>query len=98
MNITPRLYVSISIIGKQQPSTISSQCDYPAACNAMETLLIHKSHLSGGLFHKLIDDLKQNNVKVKLYKPLTILNPFRIFVEPGKMVNYEFDPITIILS
>ena len=40
------------------------QCDYPAACNAMETLLIHKSHLTGGLFHKMIDDLKQNNVKV----------------------------------
>ena len=64
----------------------------------METLLIHKSHLSGGLFHKLIDDLKQNNVKVKLYKPPTILNPFRIFVEPGKMGNCEFDPITIIVS
>lgn len=47
----------------------------------METLLIHKSHLSGGLFHKLIEDLKQNNVKVNLIAvvnlgEISILLPF----------------------
>lgn len=33
----------------------------------METLLVHKSHINGGLFHTVIDDLKQNNVKVGLF-------------------------------
>lgn len=60
---------------KARRIAIDAKCDYPAACNAMETLLIHKSHLSGGLFHKLIEDLKQNNVKIHIGPRLSMLLP-----------------------
>ncbi|XP_046563781.1 LOW QUALITY PROTEIN: delta-1-pyrroline-5-carboxylate synthase-like [Haliotis rubra] len=41
-----------------------AKCDYPAACNAMETLLLHKSHLYTPLFDKIFDTFKQENVKI----------------------------------
>lgn len=41
-----------------------SKCDYPAACNAMETLLIHRNLIGGKLFNEIIGMLRANNVKV----------------------------------
>ena len=41
-----------------------SKCDYPAACNAMETLLIHESHLKSGQFSLICDSLRENGVQL----------------------------------
>jgi delta-1-pyrroline-5-carboxylate synthetase len=41
---------------------VDSKCDYPAACNAMETLLIHKDLLNTDVYQSVIRKLKENEV------------------------------------
>ncbi|XP_041370135.1 delta-1-pyrroline-5-carboxylate synthase-like [Gigantopelta aegis] len=41
-----------------------SKCDYPAACNAMETLLVHKSLLNTTIFDDLLNMFHKEDVKI----------------------------------
>jgi len=43
---------------------LDSKTDYPAACNAMETLLIHEECMKNGLFDDLVKKLKSAGVKL----------------------------------
>ncbi|CAN6715696.1 unnamed protein product [Malus baccata var. baccata] len=43
---------------------LDAKVDYPAACNAMETLLVHKDLLSNGGFKQIISELKDSGVSL----------------------------------
>ncbi len=53
---------------------IDAKCQYPSACNSVETILIHKNAV-GKIFEPLTQELIKNNVTVKADKELhNILN------------------------
>ena len=43
---------------------LDSKTDYPSACNAMETLLIHEEHLHNGQFDAICAQLKAAGVAI----------------------------------
>lgn len=55
---------------------VDSKCDYPSACNAMETLLVHRSFIGSDIFEQLCSRLKGLGVKLnfghKLAKELSL--------------------------
>ena len=44
---------------------VDSKCSYSAACNAMETLLIHQKHREGPLFDQICEKLRNEGVSVQ---------------------------------
>ncbi|KAI4459203.1 glutamate semialdehyde dehydrogenase [Holotrichia oblita] len=65
-----------------------AKCDYPAACNAMETLLIHEELMDGDFFSDVCNMLKKEGVKIysgpRLSELLTFGPP------PAKTMKHEY--------
>ncbi|XP_065649444.1 delta-1-pyrroline-5-carboxylate synthase isoform X3 [Hydra vulgaris] len=70
---------------------IDSKCDYPAACNAMETLLVHENLLRTKAFDVLLDGLKNNGVTVHAGPRLCRALPFGPV--PAKSLNVEYNQL-----
>ena len=55
------------------PLVVDSKCDYPAACNAMETLLLHQDLLHTPTFHEIMSSLRSRQVAIHLGPRLSTL-------------------------
>lgn len=71
---------------------LDSKCDYPAACNAMEVLLLHASLLQkGSFFTSLISTLREHNVSprygVLMDVSIYILPSLQVTIHPGPRLH-----------
>ena len=73
-----------------------AKCDYPSACNAVETLLIHKDLVNTKLFNSLIEMLQAQNVKLNsgplLHKTIKFAPPL------AKKLNTEYSDLEITIE
>jgi len=73
-----------------------SKCDYPSACNALETLLIHKNLINTSLFNQLIDMLEKE--KVTLYSG-PLFNKLIKFAPPlAKNLKHEYSELALTIE
>lgn len=72
-----------------------AKCDYPSACNAMETLLVHKDLVNTPLFESILNLFKSENVKLyagpNLQKLVTDL-------PPAKKLNHEYSDLELTIE
>nr|AJP75147.1 pyrroline-5-carboxylate synthetase [Leptinotarsa decemlineata] len=65
-----------------------SKCDYPAACNAMETLLIHQDLMEGDFFSEICNTFKKEGVQINAGP---VLNQLLTFGPPlAKSMKHEY--------
>ncbi len=69
-------------------TVVDSKCDYPAACNAVETVLLHKSLLNSPIFNSLITSLKERGVVIHPGPALSSTLPFHSGPVPSFHVEY----------
>nr|XP_036229912.1 delta-1-pyrroline-5-carboxylate synthase isoform X4 [Bactrocera oleae] len=65
-----------------------AKCDYPAACNTMETLLIHEDLMSGNIFNDVCNMLKREGVKI--YSGPTLNQKLTFGPPVAKSLKHEY--------
>lgn len=67
---------------------VDSKCDYPSACNAMETLLVHRDVVKTNLFARLCNELKEQKVTLNIGSRLSKELPFYNSTSTNYSVEY----------
>ncbi|KAL3865121.1 hypothetical protein ACJMK2_006750 [Sinanodonta woodiana] len=75
---------------------LDAKCDYPAACNALETILIHKSHLRSGLFDEICDTLKDH--KVKIYSGPRLASSLKFGPPAARSLSIEYGDLELTME
>lgn len=73
-----------------------SKCDYPSACNALETLLIHKNLVNSDMFNSIIEMLEKENVVLNsgpLFKKLIKFAP-----PLAKTLKHEYSDLALTIE
>ena len=73
-----------------------AKCDYPSACNAMETLLVHKDLLNTKLFDSIIEELERENVK--LYSGPRLNKTIKFAPPLAKKLNIEYSDLELTIE
>ncbi|XP_045190974.2 delta-1-pyrroline-5-carboxylate synthase-like isoform X2 [Mercenaria mercenaria] len=73
-----------------------SKCDYPSACNAMETLLINKCHMTNGLFEDICDTLKGRQVRV--YSGPRLQSMLKFSPPPAPTLSKEYSDLELTIE
>ena len=74
-------------IGKAIKVCIDAKCQYPSACNSVETILIHKD-IVNNLYAKLYDELTANGVTIKADDNLRMIRQSQIASEDDWKTEY----------
>lgn len=79
------------------PVIIDSKTDYPSACNAVETLLVHRT-VAESLFSTLLGEMREKNILMKgCDKTLEIADKLRIEIEKASEEDWgrEYSDLTL---
>jgi delta-1-pyrroline-5-carboxylate synthetase len=73
-----------------------SKCDYPSACNSMETLLIHKDLVNSHLFNNIIEMLEEE--KVKLFSGPLLNSSIKFAPPEAPQMNHEYGDLALTIE
>lgn len=73
-----------------------AKCGYPAACNAVETILINKNLIQSTLFNSLIEMLEKE--KVKIYSGPKLHSTLKFAPPPAKSLSHEYSDLAVTIE
>ncbi|EQC29367.1 hypothetical protein SDRG_12831 [Saprolegnia diclina VS20] len=82
---------------KARALVLDAKTDYPAACNALETLLVDVSHVESGAVHHLVEALHDAGVKVNL-GPDAVRRNLVPGAEPAPSLSHEYGSLALTLE